>query len=542
MTTALRLIRTAGPDDVVVGDGFELAADRSVIGRSPSSTHCLPYESVSRVHASVRHRDGRWTITDEGSTSGTFINGLRIEPYLPAVLSVGDELAIGPWTFRAAGDGSRAEQTIELTTTRHELHVRTPSRRLSALSSCIDRLSKSERAEDLAASVVRSGLEGTGLVRGAVLKPTAQSGVVSLVAAAELSHGQITAVRGERFDIPGSLIERAMLGETAVLDGSPVEQHESTDSQLGQSIVEMRVHSAVCVPVKLDGRIAAMLYFDARGSEAPVVDAAAFCEDLGQIYALCLVQTARAELLKRQADMRAELDRAKLVRDMVSPPSDTVAGRYRIAFRSEAGMLVSGDLFDVIERDAGDPVVLFGDATGHGVGAAMLTALVHARLHALIGSGMPHAQALTQTNAYVANHAMDGSFVSLWSAALRQDGRLDIVDAGHGHWFVLRAVGTVEPVERAASVPLGIAADAEFQVIPVHLHPRDRVILYTDGISEQRTATGQQLGNEWLHEVVLASTSSQTDVQHIIEHALDAAGRGGIDDDATVASIEFLAD
>ncbi len=536
MKEPLRLSRISGPNDPVVGDGLSVDGDFATIGRLPGSTHCLPHESVSREHATIRWRDGRWTITDEGSTSGTFLNGLRLERSVPAVLSLGDELGIGPWAFRAGGGPQEPERTIALTTTTQPLHVRAPSRRLSALSACIDRLVSAETESELAMAVVNSGLEGTGMRRGAVLKPAVQSGAMSVVAASEAISGDFSQVDGLTFQVPNSLVEHAMQGETAVLST----QRTDIASDLGQSIAEMRVHSAVCVPVRLDGRVVSVLYFDARGGEALVTDVASFCEDIAQVYGLCLGHKARIELLQREATMHAELERARMMREMLAPAQTAAVDRYRVAHRTVAGMFVSGDLVDLIEPRTGLPIVLFGDATGHGVGAAMLIALVHAHLHALISSGMSHPEAIGLTNEYVASHSFDGSFVSIWAASLRPDGNLDVVDAGHGHWFIARASGAVEPATSATSLPLGVAPDTEFVPVTLRLAAGDRVVVYTDGVSEQRGPGGGQIGAQGLYEALRDSRACESDVQRIITEVMVAAGERGVDDDATVASIEYL--
>ncbi len=359
---------------------------------------------------------------------------------------------------------------------------------------------------------------------------------MSVIAACEQLSGSIVEVDGKTFEVPGSLVEHALKGEAAVLSG----ERAGIGGGFGQSIAEMKVHSAVCVPVHLDGRVVSTLYFDARDTEALVTDVASFCEDIAQVYALCLAHMARAELLRREAAMHVELDRARMMREMLAPAQSTAVGAYRVAHRTVAGMFVSGDLFDLIEPRTGMPVVLFGDATGHGIGAAMLIALVHAHLHALISAGTPHAEAIAHTNEYVASHASDGSFVSIWAASLRSDGKLDVVDAGHGHWFVVRASGAIEPANKATSLPLGVTPEAEFSVTGIELAEGDRVIVYTDGVSEQRRQGGGEIGADGVYTAVRESSSCENDVQRVITEAMAAAGQRGVDDDATVASIEYL--
>ena len=76
------------------GESFEPQGDRATIGRSPDCGIFLDDVTVSRKHASLVQRDGRWLIEDAGSLNGTFVNRKRVES---AELTDGDELQIGKY-------------------------------------------------------------------------------------------------------------------------------------------------------------------------------------------------------------------------------------------------------------------------------------------------------------------------------------------------------------------------------------------------------------------------------------------------------------
>ena len=99
-------IRVEGPALVVrsgggrAGETFTPQGDRTMIGRSPDCPVFLDDVTVSRRHAVLVERDGRWFVEDQGSLNGTFVNRRRVES---AELSDGDELQIGKYrlTFLA---------------------------------------------------------------------------------------------------------------------------------------------------------------------------------------------------------------------------------------------------------------------------------------------------------------------------------------------------------------------------------------------------------------------------------------------------------
>jgi pSer/pThr/pTyr-binding forkhead associated (FHA) protein len=76
------------------GESFQPRGERTLIGRSPDCVVFLDDVTVSRRHALLAERDGRWFVEDQGSLNGTFVNRDRVES---AELSDGDELQIGKY-------------------------------------------------------------------------------------------------------------------------------------------------------------------------------------------------------------------------------------------------------------------------------------------------------------------------------------------------------------------------------------------------------------------------------------------------------------
>jgi transcription initiation factor TFIIIB Brf1 subunit/transcription initiation factor TFIIB len=76
------------------GETFAPQGDSTTIGRSPECGIFLDDVTVSRKHASLVQREGRWVIEDAGSLNGTFVNRKRVES---ATLEDGDEIQIGKY-------------------------------------------------------------------------------------------------------------------------------------------------------------------------------------------------------------------------------------------------------------------------------------------------------------------------------------------------------------------------------------------------------------------------------------------------------------
>jgi hypothetical protein len=76
------------------GETFTPQGERTTIGRSPDCPIFLDDVTVSRKHAVLVEREGKWFVEDQGSLNGTFVNRRRVES---AELSDGDELQIGKY-------------------------------------------------------------------------------------------------------------------------------------------------------------------------------------------------------------------------------------------------------------------------------------------------------------------------------------------------------------------------------------------------------------------------------------------------------------
>lgn len=524
------------------GGAFSIPVDRPVsIGRSASCDLCLLHEGVSRRHATVLRRGDGWYIVDQGSVRGTYLNGVRLEPTVPTALSTGDLLRVGPWTFRVGmasepptGTGASTIDDSRLTTQRVErLGANDPffgaDRRLRLLVECISRLDAAPNEQGLAEAALESALHGSGYARGAILRRVSDAHDIEVIATARIDPTDTAA-----FAFSGSLVQQAAGGGVAML---------STDApvNMGQSIAELRIHSALCAPVFLGEAVSAFLYLDARGQESSVrADAAGFCEAVARAYGMAVANLKRIELERRQTSLHEQLAAAREAQQFILPPEEDDRGFISYAMEMRPGLFVAGDLFDVVDLGEGRVAVCLGDVSGHGVASALLMAMTQSQLNAQIRATGDPAVAVGAVNRYVVERSGRGRFVSLWVGIFEAGGLLRFVDAGHGHWFFAQAGGTPERVDAPRGIPLGISADYKYTEHSLQLGPGARIFLYSDGILEQRNPAGEEFGATRLREVISAGGSPRDDVRMAFAAAVSFAGTSTLVDDATIASIRFL--
>jgi anti-sigma regulatory factor (Ser/Thr protein kinase) len=158
-------------------------------------------------------------------------------------------------------------------------------------------------------------------------------------------------------------------------------------------------------------------------------------------------------------------------------------------------------------------LILLGDVAGKGVGAAMLTALVHATFHSLAGTTSDPAQLLESMNRLMlpdlerAGAFVTCALVSLQPASLE----MEYASAGHVEPAIWKV--STESVEflPATGLPLGIEATAEYGRHSARLLPGEVLLLYSDGVSEAQDPRGKVLGVQGLADILYAAHAAPPD-------------------------------
>lgn len=537
-TGPLRLEPVSGPE---IAAPTIAASEFAAIGRAAECQVCLLHETVSRRHASVSDKHGRWFITDLASRHGTFVNGVRLEPNAPAALAGDDLLRIGPWTFRVGLGSEKPRATAHvvprgMTTERIE---RVPERelgwaaqqRLNLLIECSAAINAAGTEEALVRAALDAAIAGSGYRRVAWIRGAPAGDAVEVVGFK--SSGKDDA---SQFSFSQSLIREASSGQLARLtEDGPV--------QYGQSIASLGIHSALCAPIVLAATVAGYLYFDARGQESPVhPEAAGFCQAIARMCGLSLANLKRAELEHRQRRLDADLSTAREAQQLIMPPFRGEVGRVSYALRMRPGRTVAGDLFDVVPLEGGRVAVCIGDVTGESIGAGIMMASTQSFLHGALLRQQDAATALEEVNRYLTSRSAMNMFVTMWVGVLDPaGGAVRFVDAGHGHWLIKRAGGTVEAAPRVGGIPVAIDSGHHYETGSLPLASGDRFVLYSDGLLEQRSPQGEPFGKERVFAAIAGARGTvQDDVDALFEAVRRFAGTDLLDDDATAASVEIL--
>ena len=181
---------------------------------------------------------------------------------------------------------------------------------------------------------------------------------------------------------------------------------------------------------------------------------------------------------------------------------------------------VGGDYYDYVLLPDDRFAVIVGDVAGKGVSAALLMARLSSDVRFLLASEDDPAVAVEKINAGFSNADWQDKFVTMIVAVVDpKSNQLSLVNAGHMAPLLRRNGGIVEAVsEETAGLPLGVAADIQYEAVHRTLEPGDFVTIFTDGFSEAMNADRELYGLERLMEQV---SSSAVDVTDLGRHILD---------------------
>jgi hypothetical protein len=234
-----------------------------------------------------------------------------------------------------------------------------------------------------------------------------------------------------------------------------------------------------------------------------------------------------AEDRRKQAALEQEFKNAREVQQVLVPdelpsmPGFAVTSAYRPAQQ------VGGDFFQIIPLESGSTLVLLGDVSGKGLRAAMAVSMIvgAARMVADFTSGP--AEILEGLNRRLCGR-LQGGFATCIAMRLDRDGKCVVSSAGHPAPFLNK-----HEMNLPGALPLGIQPNASYEETTVSLGVGDHFALYTDGLLEARSQSGELYSFARL-ETLFAGKPDAAE-------ATLAAVNFGQDDDITVLTLTRLA-
>ncbi len=229
--------------------------------------------------------------------------------------------------------------------------------------------------------------------------------------------------------------------------------------------------------------------------------------DLGMLAGIAIQRQMLLDEYAEKQRLEQDLALAQSIQQRQLPTDNPVAAGYDIAGWNKPADDTGGDCYDFVMFDDGRIGMLLADATGHGIGPALIAAECRALVRAFASVSDDPSRILSQANRLICEDLDGGRFVTAYFGVLDPKRHvIDYLSAGHGPLlhYVAEAGRCVEI--GATTVPLGILDELdETPGTPLCLSVGDMVILVTDGFFEWADETKEQYGIERLMDVIHAS-------------------------------------
>lgn len=214
-----------------------------------------------------------------------------------------------------------------------------------------------------------------------------------------------------------------------------------------------------------------------------------------------------AELKHKLDQVNHDLDIARSIQQDLLPAQSPTLENFDVAGWNQPADQTGGDYFDWQTLPDGRLAISLGDATGHGIGPALVSALCRAYARASLVVDDEHDRVLDRLNSLLADDLSTNRFVTFALVLLDpKTSEVEILSAGHGPivWYK-HATREVDNLE-AQGIPLGMIAGVSYEKALVRrLAPNDMIVLVTDGFYEWENAQGEEFGLHRLESVILQS-------------------------------------
>lgn len=233
-----------------------------------------------------------------------------------------------------------------------------------------------------------------------------------------------------------------------------------------------------------------------------------------------------------------ELSRVRELQERLLPKSQAGVHGYDIAHVWRPARSVSGDYFDVIDLGDGKLAVCIGDVIGKGMPAALLMSNVQAAVKAVASPDMQPSELCARVNRVLAGNLAAGSFVTFFYSVMDSaTGQLTYTNAGHSAPILVRKDGTILRLEHGGAL-LGVFKNWAFQQARLDLQPGDRLLLFTDGITELKDDTEEEFGEERVERVVAKHrAASAAELKDRVLAEVSDFANGAFEDDVTVVVV-----
>ncbi len=255
------------------------------------------------------------------------------------------------------------------------------------------------------------------------------------------------------------------------------------------------LHAAVGFPLRNGSEFLGVMEFFSREIRQPDEELLQMMTSIGS-HISQFMERMKAEnaLLSKET----ELGIARRIQQGLVAKTPPVLAGFEIAGASHSAVETGGDYFDFIPLLDSCQGIVIADASGHGLGSALLATATRAYLRAFALTDEDISRILALVNCRLVEDVGEDRFVTLLLARLDPRTRsLFYTSAGHVTGFLIDSLGRLKTPLESTGLPLGIESVGDFPIAPaLMLEPGDLVLLLTDGVTEARAPDRTPFGSK----------------------------------------------
>ena len=242
--------------------------------------------------------------------------------------------------------------------------------------------------------------------------------------------------------------------------------------------------------------------------------------------------------MRQREHIEQELQVARTIQQASLPREVPQLEGWRITPIYQPAREVGGDFYDFLELDDGRLGIVVGDATGHGVPAALVMASARSMLRAVAQASNSPGDALRRVNDPLATEIPPNMFVTCFYCILDpKSGSLSYANAGHDLPYVWHG-GACEEL-RARGMPLGLLPGMHYEQKEIVLQKGESALLYTDGLVEAHNPQREMFGFPRLQTLVSEHAEEERSLEEaLLEELYSFVGEGWEqEDDITLLTL-----
>lgn len=246
------------------------------------------------------------------------------------------------------------------------------------------------------------------------------------------------------------------------------------------------------------------------------------------------IEDSQAEK-RRDARHQREFEDARLIQRGLLPAAMPQTSGVQLASSWQPANGVGGDCFDALTFPGGGVGLTIADVAGKGVPAALLMSNLQAAVRAFAQEGASPGAVCTSVNRLLCRNMASGRFITFCYARIDIAARkLTYANAGHNPPLLVHANGHIDKLTPGGTV-LGVFAESTYEQGEFTIATGDRLILYTDGITEGRNRDGEEFGDDRLADSAARHRSLPAEeMLAAMLRDIEGFNGGSYEDDATL--------